>query len=109
MKVDIAAIRARARQHWGAHKRTEVTLAASFDAYQLLAEIARLERRLTAIQTDRKPPKPARPRMVTVSCECGCGAKVRRRFAAGHNLVVAPEGVRARDAARAAAKGGEAA
>ncbi len=53
MSVDRIAIRSRARNHWGAKRRTELTLAASFDVYSLLAEIARLERRLTALQAQR--------------------------------------------------------
>ena len=53
MKVDTIAIRRRARAHWYAKRRTEATLAASFDTYQLLAEIARLERRLTMMQAER--------------------------------------------------------
>jgi len=53
MSADRIAIRSRARNHWGAKRRTELTLAASFDVYALLAEIARLERRLTAMQSER--------------------------------------------------------
>jgi len=103
VKVDTIAIRRRARAHWYAKRRTEATLAASFDTYQLLAEIARLERRLTAMQAERRGPKPARVPVVTRPCECGCGAKVRRRFANGHNLSAVPAVVQARDAAARAA------
>jgi len=52
-RPDTGAIRRRASLHWGAKHRSYETLEASFDVMQLLAEVVRLERRLTAMQAER--------------------------------------------------------